>query len=135
MGSWKTCFGGVERNLEDIDPMLRQVMLENQGTYLEAQLLIMERNGYPEETYYTFSYTPIAGDDGATEGMICANVDDTDRIISERQLKTLTQLGKSLTDPKTNEEVFHRTINTLAENLRFSFCTFIRTFRQFRQVG
>ncbi len=101
---------------KDIDPMLRQVMLENQGTYSEAQLLIMERNGYPEETYYTFSYTPIAGDDGATEGMICANVDDTDRIISERQLKTLTQLGKSLTDPKTNEEVFQRTINTLDEN-------------------
>ena len=101
---------------KDIEPMLRQVMLENQGTYSEAQLLIMERNGYPEETYYTFSYTPIAGDDGATEGMICANVDDTDRIISERQLKTLTQLGKSLTDPKTNEEVFHRTINTLGEN-------------------
>ena len=101
---------------KDIDPMLRQVMFENQGTYSEAQLLIMERNGYAEETYYTFSYTPIAGDDGATEGMICANVDDTDRIISERQLKTLTQLGKSLTDPKTTEEVFHRTINTLAEN-------------------
>ena len=101
---------------KDIDHMLRQVMHENQGTYVEAQLLIMERNGYPEETYYTFSYTPIAGDDGATEGMICANVDDTDRIISERQLKTLTQLGKALTDPKTNEEVFHRTVNTLAEN-------------------
>lgn len=85
---------------KDIDPMLREVMLENQGTYSEAQLLIMERNGYPEETYYTFSYTPIAGDEGTTEGMICANVDDTDRIISERQLKTLTQLGKSLTDEK-----------------------------------
>ncbi|HYI76863.1 MAG TPA: histidine kinase, partial [Chryseolinea sp.] len=59
---------------KDIDPMLTQVMVDNQGTYAEAQLLIMERNGYPEETYYTFSYTPIAGDDGATEGMICANV-------------------------------------------------------------
>src|SRR6188508_3257950 len=77
---------------KDIDPMLQQVMHENEGTYVESQLLIMERNGYPEETYYTFSYTPIAGDSGSTEGMICANVDDTDRIISERQLKTLTQL-------------------------------------------
>ncbi|HZB13440.1 MAG TPA: ATP-binding protein, partial [Chryseolinea sp.] len=101
---------------KDIDPMLKQVMVDNQGTYAEAQLLIMERNGYPEETYYTFSYTPIAGDDGATEGMICANVDDTDRIISERQLRTLTHLGKSLAAAKTDEEVFRRTINTLAEN-------------------
>ena len=31
----------------------------DEGTYVEAQLLIMERNGYPEETYYTFSYSPI----------------------------------------------------------------------------
>ena len=31
---------------------------------MELQLLIMERNGYPEETYYTFSYSPIPDDDG-----------------------------------------------------------------------
>ena len=31
----------------------------NEGTYDEALLLIMERNGYPEETYYTFSYSPV----------------------------------------------------------------------------
>lgn len=101
---------------KDIEPMLNQVMHENVGTYVEEQLLIMERNGYPEETYYTFSYTPIAGDDGRTEGMICANTDDTDKIISERQLRTLTRLGKSFTDVKTDDEVFQRTIDTLKEN-------------------
>ncbi|WP_276370435.1 ATP-binding protein [Chryseolinea sp. H1M3-3] len=101
---------------EDISPMLKKVMEENEGTYVEAQLLIMERNGYPEETYYTFSYTPIAGDDGNTEGMICANTDDTHRIITERQLQTLTQLGKSLTDSKSNREVFEQSIKTIQQN-------------------
>jgi hypothetical protein len=38
----------------DIGPMLETAMSGDQGTYVEAQLLIMERNGYPEETYYTF---------------------------------------------------------------------------------
>src|SRR5687768_13882863 len=74
----------------DIEHMLRKVMEKNEGTYVEEQLLIMERNGYPEETYYTFSYTPVAGDLGTTEGMICFNSDDTERIISERHLATLT---------------------------------------------
>lgn len=101
---------------KDIEPMLQQVMEMDEGTYAESQLLIMERNGYPEETYYTFSYTPIPGDDGDTAGMICANTDDTDRIISERQLRTLTQLGKSLTDTKTGEEIVHNTIDTLQKN-------------------
>src|SRR6476620_11797400 len=100
----------------DIEPMLRQVMEKDEGTYVESQLLIMERNGYPEETYYTFSYTPIPGDDGKTEGMFCANTDDTDKIISERQLRTLTQLGKRLTDCQSNREVIEKTINTLQEN-------------------
>jgi signal transduction histidine kinase len=100
----------------DIEPMLRQVMDKDQGTYVEAQLLIMERNGYPEETYYTFSYTPIPGDDGGTAGMICANTDDTDRIISERQLRSLTRLGKALTGSKTHDDVISRTIETLKEN-------------------
>ncbi|HEV2354464.1 MAG TPA: ATP-binding protein, partial [Puia sp.] len=74
------------------------------------------RNGYPEETYYTFSYTPIQGDNGGTAGMICFNTDDTDRIISERQLNTLTHLGKQLTDCQTAQDVIRRTIDTLREN-------------------
>lgn len=100
----------------DIEPMLKQVMEKDEGTYVESQLLIMERNGYPEETYYTFSYTPIPGDEGTTAGMICANTDDTDRIISERQLRTLTQLGKTLTDSKSNTQVISDSIDTLKEN-------------------
>jgi len=100
----------------DIGPMLQKVMEQDEGTYVESQLLIMERNGYPEETYYTFSYTPIPGDDGKTAGMICFNTDDTERIISERQLRTLTQLGKNLTDCKSNPEVAAKTIATLQEN-------------------
>lgn len=108
-GVWKDIW-------RDIEPMLKQVMEKDEGTYVESQLLIMERNGYPEETYYTFSYTPIPGDEGTTAGMICANTDDTDRIISERQLRTLTQLGKALTDSKSNAEVIDQAINTLKEN-------------------
>jgi len=111
----------------DIEPLLKTVMEKDEGTYVESQLLIMERNGYPEETYYTFSYTPIPGDDGSTAGMICANSDDTDRIISERQLKTLTQLGKQLTDTRSYAEVIDRTINTLNDNLfDFPFTLFYR---------
>lgn len=100
----------------DIEPMLKQVMEKDEGTYVESQLLIMERNGYPEETYYTFSYTPIPGDNGKTEGMFCANTDDTDKIISERQLKTLTQLGKRLSDCRSNADIIEKTIATLEEN-------------------
>lgn len=100
----------------DIDPMLQKVMLKNEGTYVEEQLLIMERNGYPEEVYYTFSYTPVAGDNGSTEGMICFNSDDTERIVTQRQLGTLTLLSKSLSNAKTDREVFEKTIEAVEAN-------------------
>ena len=99
-----------------IGPMLQHVMQDDVGTYVESQMLIMERNGYPEETYYTYSYTPVPGDDGGTAGMICFNVDDTDRILSERQLRTLTLLGKRLTDCESYQEALRRTIDTLGSN-------------------
>ncbi|HYG39748.1 MAG TPA: ATP-binding protein [Cytophagales bacterium] len=114
---------------KDIEPLLKTVMEDNEGTYVESKLLIMERNGYPEETYYTFSYTPVPGDNGGIAGMFCANTDDTERIISQRQLKTLTQLGKVLTAATNNQEVIESTIETLKKNQQdFPFVLFYTHF-------
>jgi GAF domain-containing protein len=64
-------------------------------------LLIMERNGYPEETYFTFSYSPIPGDDAATAGILCACTEDTQRIIGERQMALLRDLAARTGDART----------------------------------
>jgi PAS domain S-box-containing protein len=100
----------------DIEPMLKTVMEKDEGTYVESQLLIMDRNGYPEETYYTFSYTPIPGDNGATAGVFCANTDDTSRVINERALETLRNLGKISFKGKKETQIFTKTTAVLAEN-------------------
>jgi signal transduction histidine kinase len=99
-----------------VGPRAAACMENNIGTYDEALLLIMERNGYPEETYYTFSYSPIPGDTGGTSGIICANTDDTMRIVTERQLRTLRDLGKSIMDVQSDLTVFINTIRILQEN-------------------
>ncbi|GCE16291.1 helix-turn-helix domain-containing protein [Dictyobacter kobayashii] len=49
---------------DSIEPRLQRAMRDNEGTYDEGLLLIMERHGYQEETYYTFSYSPVPADDG-----------------------------------------------------------------------
>jgi signal transduction histidine kinase len=101
---------------DQVGPRAAIAMQKNEGTYDESLLLIMERNGYPEETYYTFSYSPVPGDEGGTGGIICANTDDTQRIIGERQLMTLKDLGKHLPDSTSDEDVYNRTIAILKEN-------------------
>lgn len=74
-------------------PRAEAAMRNNEGTYDEALLLIMERHGYKEETYYTFSYSPIPNDQGTPGGIICANTDNTPRVIGERRLRVLQDLA------------------------------------------
>lgn len=101
---------------DQVGPRAATAMEENEGTYDESLLLIMERNGYPEETYYTFSYSPVPGDEGGTSGIICANTDDTERIIGERQLMTLKDLGKHRPENINDEDIYSSAIAILREN-------------------
>jgi PAS domain S-box-containing protein len=89
---------------DEVYPRVESAMVNNEGTYDESLLLIMERNGYPEETYYTFSYSPIPDDQGNPGGIICANTDDTQRIIGERQLALLRELAARTADARTFDE-------------------------------
>jgi hypothetical protein len=97
----------------DIGPMLATAMSGHEGTYVEAQLLIMERNGYPEETYYTFSYSPIPTDDGTAGGIFCANTDDTQKVIGERQLALLRELAAGTADARSWREACERMLTSL----------------------
>ncbi|MGO9388762.1 response regulator [Rhodoblastus sp.] len=98
----------------DIAPMLSQATTGGEGTYIESHLLVMERNGYPEETYYTFSYSPIPDDKDNAGGIICANTDDTQRVISERQLALLRDLSAGTADVRTTDEACRRAALALA---------------------
>ncbi len=97
---------------DEVRPMLSTALKGTEGTYVEAQLLIMERHGYPEETYYTFSFSPIPHDDGGVGGIICANTDDTRRVIGERQLALLRRLATDNASTRTWEEVCARSIES-----------------------
>jgi len=106
---------------KDIEPLLSRAMERDEGTYVESRLLIMVRSGFPEETYYTFSYTPVLGDNGRPAGMICYNTADTERILSERALKTMQQLD-TLGEKRREDEVFAQVGKALSANtLDFPF--------------
>jgi signal transduction histidine kinase/DNA-binding response OmpR family regulator len=103
---------------DQVGPRAEQTMRGNEGTYDEALLLIMERNGYPEETYYTFSYSPVPNDRGGTGGIICANTDDTRRIIGERQLALLRELAGRMAEARRIEDAVSRGATSLETDPR-----------------
>src|SRR5688572_18708080 len=68
----------------EIWPQIRtriDAAMAGESSYSEAELLVMLRNGYPEETYYTFSFSPVPEEDGDIGGIVCAISDDSDRVI------------------------------------------------------
>ena len=67
-----------------------------EATWDEGLLLFLERSGYPEETYHTFSYSPLADDTGGVSGMLCVVTEETERVIGERRLGRCATWGREL---------------------------------------
>ena len=78
---------------DDIWPRINTVMTTGEATWDEALMLLLERSGCPEETYHTFSYSPLRDDCGGVVGMLCVVSEDTERVIGERRMATLRDLG------------------------------------------
>jgi len=106
----------MDGNLGRPAPRIRQVLDTAEATWDEALLLFLERSGYREETYHTFSYSPLSGDDGEVAGLLCVVTEETDRVIGERRLKTLRSLAGELSKTITEQEVVSCIARCLGEN-------------------
>jgi len=112
---------------KDVGPLIRRVMETREACWEEGLLLILERSGYPEETYHTFSYSPLEGPDGQIAGMLCVVIEDTARVIGERQLSALSTLAASLAGAITEQEV-HSAIERGVADQRDMPCTLTYLF-------
>ena len=99
----------------DIGPRIQRVLEEGRATWDEGLPLFLERYGFPEESYHTFSYSPIYDDGSRIAGMLCVVTEVTDRVIGERRLRVLQDLAAS-PRAETTEEACRRLINVLADN-------------------
>jgi PAS domain S-box-containing protein len=91
---------------KDIGPRIERVLETGEASWDETLFLILERGGYPEETYHTFSYSPLVGPEGDNAGMLCVVMEDTARVLGERQLASLSAVAGALVDANTKDEVF-----------------------------
>lgn len=91
---------------KDIGPRIDRVIETGEASWEEMLQLFLDRSGYREETYHTFSYSPIVGPEGKNSGMLCVVMEDTGRVLGERQLAELSILAAALVDANTKADVF-----------------------------
>ncbi|MFC7272860.1 SpoIIE family protein phosphatase [Paractinoplanes rhizophilus] len=103
---------------DDIGPRIERVLATGDATWDEALLLFLERSGYSEETYHTFSYSPLRDDDGSVVGFLCVVSEDTERVIGERRMATLRDLGSDPSAIRTEQQMLAFAGAQLAKNLR-----------------
>jgi PAS domain S-box-containing protein len=101
---------------EIIGPMLEGVLSRGEATWSEDQLLMLERSGFPEECYFTFSYSPIHEEGGGIGGVFTAVTETTAHVVGERSIRTLRDLATVAADARDAEDVCRRSAAVLAEN-------------------
>ncbi|TAL17127.1 MAG: response regulator [Aquabacterium sp.] len=89
--------------------------LAGQPAYLEDQRMFLDRHGYLEETFFTFSFSPIRDDTGQVVGLFHPTTETTARILGQRRTRTLRDLMTRATEARTVDESLHLVAQTLAD--------------------
>lgn len=70
-----------------VGPLADKVMKYGESNWSEDQILYMNRHGYLEETYFTFSYSPIYSQSGGVVAVFCACTETTEKVLTAKKIK------------------------------------------------
>ena len=90
---------------------------QGEGTYIQDQQMFLQRYGYLEEAFMTFSFAPIRDETGGVGGIFHPITETTDKMLSARRTQVLRDLGAAIGRAKSIEEVAKETENKYAEFL------------------
>lgn len=99
-----------------LQPLFLPVLQEGTPLFLEEQLIPINRFGFPEEAYFTFSYAPIRQESGEVGGVLCSVIETTRQVISERRIRILHEMALNLSGTSSVEDACRRCMETLGRN-------------------
>jgi len=97
-------------------PLADKVLQLGEASFVDEVRLLMSRRNFLEETYYSFSYSPIRDESGNVAGLFCPSTEVTPKVVNARRLRTLSELSNSLVE-KTTIDACVSVSATLARNL------------------
>jgi len=99
-----------------IRPLLEGVLMRGETTYSKDQLLVLERKGWAEECYFTWSYSPIRDAEDRVGGVLTTIIETTENVLGERRLLTLRALGEEAAEARAFEAACARATETLGSS-------------------
>src|SRR6202158_624740 len=97
-------------------PLFDGVLNTGEAFWASDHLFFLERHGYPEETYFDVSYDPVRDESGGVGGVFCIVSETSGRVVGERRLGTLRDLGRIASEARTVDEVFSKAADVLRNN-------------------
>ncbi len=88
-----------------LGPLLTGVLRSGEAYQAQDHPFLLDRHGFVEDVYFDISYDPIRGTDGSINGVLCICNETTGRVLGERRLRTLAELGSELAEPGSSEEL------------------------------
>ncbi len=107
---WKEIWEG------QLGPQADSVLLRGEASWNDQRQLVMYRNGYAEETYFTFSFSPLPADGGGVGGLFCTCTEDTQKVLGERRLAALRHLAAATADARAEHDAATVAAQVLAEH-------------------
>jgi PAS domain S-box-containing protein len=101
---------------ETLGPMIDEVMATGVANWVPAQMLVLERAGYREESYFSLSHAPAEDDSGQIVGMFCVCSEVTQQILGERRLRLLRDLASKAGETRSVETTCHDVAGAIAEH-------------------
>jgi len=97
-------------------PLATKVFSKGEPSFMHDVRLFMSRGDYLEETYYSFSYSPIHNESGRVAGLFCPSTETTAKILNARRLRTLSELSSNALVEKVTESACASCLSTLGNN-------------------
>ena len=103
-----------------LGPLIDTPFQGGPATWMDDIPLEVNRHGFVEETHFTFAYSPVPDDTAprGIGGVLATVMEITEKVVGERRVAVLRDLGASIGEARTAEEACAIAANILAQHAK-----------------
>ncbi|ADO75714.1 ATP-binding protein [Stigmatella aurantiaca] len=99
-----------------LGPGFDKIRSTGEANWVENLMMPLDRNGFVEECYFTYSHSPILDETGGVGGIFAALTETTEQVLDARRLCTLKDLSANTADMKSAQAACEMAARVLSQN-------------------